>query len=196
MTYEVEEKFAIHAEDVPRLQRDLAVLGAIEAGAAIQVDTYFNHPSRDFAQTDEAVRIRRQNEKCWLTYKGPKIDAETKTRREIDLPLVDSAERSGEYGSVEPDAARQWIELLLALGFRVVADVMKTRRTYQVSFRDYTIELALDSIEQLGWFVELELPATDDAQLAAAQAAIAALAAQLGLENSERRSYLELLLDS
>ena len=51
---------------------------------AEQVDTYFSHPARDFAATDEALRIRSIDQENFVTYKGPKLDATTKTRREID----------------------------------------------------------------------------------------------------------------
>ena len=44
-------------------------------------------PCRDFAQTDEALRIRTVGDTSFVTYKGPKLDATTKTRRELELPL-------------------------------------------------------------------------------------------------------------
>ena len=77
-----------------------------------QVDSYFAHPARDFAVTDEALRIRQANGDCYITYKGPKIDATTKTRREIELPLP-----SG------PRTCEQFTELLESLGFRRLVDV-------------------------------------------------------------------------
>jgi adenylate cyclase class 2 len=54
--------------------------------------------------------------------------------------------------------------------------------------------VALDDVEGLGAFVELELMARED-QLDAARAALSQLASQLQLAGSERRSYLELLLE-
>ncbi|MCH7990085.1 MAG: class IV adenylate cyclase, partial [Planctomycetes bacterium] len=84
MSYEVELKFPL--DDAERISAQLDGLQA-ERGAPIeQVDRYFNHPSRDFAQTDEALRIRTMNDRSLLTYKGPLLDAETKTRLEIELP--------------------------------------------------------------------------------------------------------------
>ena len=55
------------------------------------------------------------------------------------------------------------------------------------------MEGALDEVDGVGSFVELELQA-DDAGLDAAKQKISKLAAELHLGPSERRSYLEMLL--
>ena len=57
MHFEVEQKFAL-ANPAAVADR-LAELGATDAQTVVQVDRYFNHPARDFAQTDEALRLRR-----------------------------------------------------------------------------------------------------------------------------------------
>ncbi len=122
----------------------------------------------------------------FVTYKGPKIDPTTKTRREIELPLATG-----------PDAANQYAELLNALGFRSVSEVRKTRRLLEIPWEGCTIEVALDDVAGLGAFVELELSAEgapDGPEVQAAKKHIQSLAAALGLGASERRSYLELLL--
>jgi len=104
MKYEVEQKFPV--ADLADVQARLTDLGAAISSPHEEWDLYFVHPVRDFAQTDEALRIRRKKDFYAITYKGPKIDQTTKTRREIELPLGDSEQ-----------AARQWVELLIALGF-------------------------------------------------------------------------------
>src|SRR5262249_34999461 len=147
-----------------------------------QLDRYFNHPSRDFAQTDEALRLRQVGQSNFITYKGPKLDATTKTRREIELPLPAGDEMLKHYA-----------ELLTALGFRPVAEVHKTRRQVHLAWQGREIEIALDNVTGLGDFIELEL-STDETDIESAKGAIASLAAELGLTDSERRSYLELLL--
>ncbi len=187
MQFEVEQKFPV--EDAAALERRLRQLGARDAtaGAIEQVDRYFNHPSRDFARTDEALRLRQVGEANFVTYKGPKIDPTTKTRREIELPLAGG-----------PDAANQYAELLNALGFHSAAEVRKTRRLLEIPWEGCTIEVALDDVAGLGAFVELELSAegaADGSEVQAAKARIASLATALKLDRSERRSYLELLLE-
>lgn len=180
MHFEVEQKFPV--EGLAPLEAALAPLGAAFHGECQQADHYFNHPQRDFAVTDEALRIRSVGEENFVTYKGPKIDAATKTRRELELPL--------EPGMA---AAQQFGELLEALGFRPVACVRKTRRKYQLDWQGRPFEVALDDVAGLGQFVELETQ-TAAAEVPAAQSGLQALAAQLGLARAERRSYLELLL--
>lgn len=180
MHYEVEQKFPV--SDIRAVEEALAALGAGISDAKEEVDRYYAHPSRDFAKTDEALRVRRKGGKHFITYKGPKIDATTKTRQEIELPL----------GEAE-GTATAWNGLLEALHFAPVADVRKLRRKAFVSWEGRTVEVSLDRIEGLGDFVELEL-VVDKAELETAKAVIASLAVRLGLSQSERRSYLELLL--
>ena len=182
MKYEVEQKFS--AVDLSKLQRKLAEFQATEGETVTQVDEYFAHPARDFALTDEALRIRRVGEENFVTYKGPKLDAATKTRRELELPL--SPGQSG---------AQSFAELLQALGFKPVATVGKSRRQLSLAWEGKDFEVAIDEVAGVGSFVELELMA-DESALAAARASLASLAAALELQGSERRSYLELLLQA
>jgi adenylate cyclase, class 2 len=180
MSIEVEQKFAV--DDHREIQRRLEQLGASEVGIVEQVDRYFNHPARDFAQTDEALRLRRVGETNFITYKGPKLDAATKTRREIELPLGNGA-----------NTAAGFAEILAALGFRISGEVHKTRRILHVNWQRNTVEVALDNVANLGSFVELEI-SVDEHQVEPAKSAIVSLAEELKLSQNERRSYLELLL--
>ncbi len=180
MKYEVEQKFPVEGFDA--VQAKLAQLGARLATGHEEVDLYFNHPQRDFRQTDEAFRIRRHGRANRVTYKGPKIDATTKTRQELELSLPDGEQ-----------IAEQWTELLERLGFRRAGQVAKRRRKFLVEWQDQTVEGTLDEIDGLGQFVELELVVDPD-ELDEAKQVIASLAAELGLAQSERRSYLQLLL--
>ncbi|MFT3772291.1 MAG: class IV adenylate cyclase [Minicystis sp.] len=76
---EVELKYRLaDSVDVPKL---LAAYGAQVAGERTQRDVYFQHPVRDFRQTDEAFRIRCSDETNVLTYKGPLLDRVSKARR-------------------------------------------------------------------------------------------------------------------
>jgi adenylate cyclase class 2 len=180
MPLEVEQKFWI--DDATVLARRLDEIGAKPGPPLVQADEYFAHPCRDFAHTDEALRIRAMGQSYCLTYKGPKLDPQTKTRRELEIPL-----------SGGPEIAQQFRELIVALGFRPVAVVRKDRRAAHVVFNGFDVNLALDDVPPLGRFVELEISAAD-AVLEPAQQALHQLAEQLGLTRNERRSYLELLL--
>lgn len=182
MSFEVEQKFAI--ANPLALEQALVALGTRHDGPIVQVDTYFNHPTRDFAETDEAFRLRQVGDENCVTYKGPKLDAATKTRREIELPLGHGAE-----------VAKQFAEMVGLLGFRRVAQVRKERRVFLVTWENRQVEVALDEVEGLGSFIELETAASEQ-DLESAKACIASLAKRLELSRSERRSYLELLLES
>ena len=180
MHLEVEQKYRVAS--LADIRQCLVKLGAALAPPIEQADTYFAHPARDFARTDEALRLRRVGETNYITYKGPKLDRETKTRRELELPLPAGTKSFDQY-----------TELLLALGFGQVATVRKRREPGRLTWEGLSLEIALDSVQGLGDFVELEI-GTEESNLAAAKSAIAGLSRQLGLTASERRSYLELLL--
>ena len=177
---EVEQKYRVSV--FAALEAKLRQLGATFAEPVEQVDTYFAHPAKDFDTTDEALRIRQIGETNFITYKGPKIDATTKTRREIELPLATGTSQ-----------AEQWKELLQALAFKPVAAVRKIRRQAVLVHGEWQFTIALDEVEQVGTFVELELTA-DQSQLDAARNQLQTLAAELQLDQVERTSYLGLLL--
>jgi len=190
--YEVEQKYRVAGGRA--IEDRLAGLGARWHGTTEQVDRYFNHPSRDFAVTDEALRLRSTAVGVAITWKGPRLDATAKTRREIELPLALAAvPAAAEALAAVPATLDRWTELLEALGFRQVREVAKRRRLATVAWEGAAIEVALDHVAGLGDFVELELQA-EPACIAVAAARIESLARELGCTNPERRSYLEMLL--
>ena len=181
MNYEVENKYPVR--DLSGMIDRLQQLGAQFRDTVDQTDLYFAHPVRDFAKTDEALRIRRVGSVNCVTYKGPRIDETTKTRKELEVRLVDGVDHFAQY-----------VQLLEVLGFRRVAEVSKRRQlgTYRQGETD--VELALDDVRKVGTFIELEIVAAVE-QLNAAQDTLKQLAKELGLAEPERRSYLELLLE-
>jgi adenylate cyclase class 2 len=182
MRFEVEQKFRL--QQPAAIEADRRFAGVRFSAPIRQTDHYFNHPVRDFAMTDEAFRIRQVGERNYVTYKGPKIDPVTKTRQEVELELPVGQQVGSQY--------RQLFELL---GFQFVATVVKQRRTASIAYEGLPFDVALDEVEGLGHYLELETVATD-AGLDRARAAIQALAQHMGLDEVERRSYLELLLDA
>lgn len=180
MLVEVELKFPV--ADIDELARRLSSLATEREISKEERDLYFAHPARDFSQTDEALRLRRSGVCNSITYKGPKIDAVSKTRYELDLPLLD-----GE------DVFHQWCELLEKLGFRPVAEVIKRRRKIWTEWEGWRIEISLDQVENVGQYVEFEIVCEQE-RVSQARDALFRLAESLHLTHSERRSYLELLL--
>jgi adenylate cyclase class 2 len=182
--FEVEMKF--RGADHAALALRLAELGGRAGGEVEQVDIYLAHPSRDFRETDEALRLRRDGAENRVTYKGPKLAGPTKTREEVELTY--------EAG---PDALAQMERLFVNLGFRPVATVRKTRIPYRLEFEGRPMEVGLDSVDGLGVFAEVEAIARGPADLPEAQQFVLELAGRLGLgaDQVETRSYLRMLLE-
>jgi adenylate cyclase, class 2 len=82
---------------------------------------------------------------------------------------------------------------LEVLGFCAVMEVRKTRTPGVIQWQGADIEIALDSVAGLGAFIELEILSPAE-ELDATKQRLASLAARLGLSQSERRGYLDLLL--
>jgi len=181
MQFEVEQKYPV--ADLAVVEKQLIEMGAEIGPVKVEVDTYFAHPCRNFAETDEALRIRRIGDVHFMTYKGPKMDKTTKTRPELDLPLPS-----------DPEVASRWPRMLHALGFTPVAEVCKERRKASVTVQGEEVEVCLDHIASVGEFVELEWITEDESHVQAGKTLLASLAETLGLSENERRSYLELLL--
>ena len=165
MGFEIEVKF--RDVDHNDLARRLAALGASPIETVEHEDAYLAHPSRDFAVTGEALRIRGEGASNRVTYKGPKRGGPAKTREEIEVTFADGAESRGQVGRI--------FELL---GFRLVTVVRKRRTSYHLNFLGRPMAVELDLTEGLGPFAEVE--ALADARrpnCADAQRAVLALAA-------------------
>lgn len=170
--FEVEAK--IRVPDLPEIRSRLIRIGAGSSSVSDQRDVYYNHPVRDFGLTDEALRLRYEGERCTLTYKGPRLATKgAKTREEFNL-VVESGENME--------------EILGRLGFVRSAEVRKNREEFALG----TASVALDAVDGLGSFVEIEVmthTAGDDAEKE-----IERIKGELGIEGSHiPQSYLELL---
>ncbi len=149
-----------------------------------EADHYFNAPDRDFARTDEALRVRRIGQQNRVTYKGPRQAGPAKTRTEIEVGLAEGEHVADDFG-----------RLLVHLGYRPVAVVRKERIVYHLERDSFTLEVCLDTVAGVGCFAEVEIIAEADRKEEATKV-LQRVAAELGLTDSERRSYLEMLLAS
>lgn len=206
--YEVEMK--VRARHDPVRDR-LRGVDATREWIGFQADTYYDAPDRSFAETDEALRVRRETTlpadaplavdslvdaydeddepfasldvNACITYKGPKVDESSKTRREI------------ETGVATGDSAGAIFE---ALGFDAAATVVKRRERWTVD----GVTVTLDDVDGLGEFVEVEIEAdgeTDvskDTGLDAPRERVASTLRTLDLDPDTqiRTSYLGLLV--
>ncbi|MGQ9722660.1 MAG: class IV adenylate cyclase [Candidatus Jordarchaeum sp.] len=143
-----------------------------------QKDVYLQHPSKNFKETDEAMRIRESVEGVQLTYKGPKIDSLSKTREEL---------------GVQVDNFESVLKIFLRIGFFPIANVNKSRKIFHIK---ENIIASIDQVQDLGNFLELESEAKDYSQIETKREELLSILDKLGLsrENTERRSYLELII--
>lgn len=178
---EVEVKFAV--ADFDLIRNKLREWNAPLEPPRRDEDRYFNAPDRDFAATDEALRIRSIGESNVVTYKGPKIDRETKSRTEIEVGLAAGAEAAADFGRV-----------LLQLRYRPVAVVRKSRQIARYRRDGFDVQVSLDDVDGVGRFAEVEAMA-DESRWADAKKVVLAAAGELGMTTSERRSYLQMLLE-
>jgi adenylate cyclase class 2 len=156
------------------IRERLLLRHASPSGRVHERDVYYNAPDRDFAATDEALRLRYTDQGCLLTYKGPKVkDYRLKAREELNTGV--------EAGPVVET-------ILVRLGYRRVAEVEKWREYF-----DYRgASVSLDEVKGLGDFIEIEAsPRQTDPE-----AFVREIAQELGVEEEPiLESYLELLLE-
>jgi adenylate cyclase class 2 len=135
-TKETEAKFRIGSAQ--EVKDAIASLGAQFVKVSAQLDRYMQHPCRDLISSDEALRLRMEGIRYELTYKGSKEPSSLmKKRPEKSCQISD-------FESME--------KILMALGFRKLADIIKQRTMYR--FKDY--EICVDIVENLGQFIEIE----------------------------------------
>ena len=174
---EVEVKAKI--ESFEEIEVKLSKIGAVKTKKEFQEDIYFNSPVVDFAKTDEALRIRTTEKNgetnIFITYKGPKIDSASKTRKEIEMGI---------------DDAEKCADIFEQIGFEKVRAVRKNRQYYEYE----NFEISLDDVEGLEPYMEIEIALDDGEDYSQAQDKIFGLFEKLGITDGfERTSYLELL---
>ncbi|MFH1835979.1 MAG: class IV adenylate cyclase [Methanobacteriota archaeon] len=135
----------------------------------IQVDRYFNHPSRDFKNTGEALRIRCVGDCFYLTYKGPKLSGKLKVREEYEMPVT-----------------KDFKMVLEKLGFSEVGKIGKARRIYDFE----GLIICIDRVDGLGLFIEIESESLE------MEGKIVETISKLGVDEKTctTKSYLELIL--
>lgn len=170
---EVEVKAKI--DSFKEMEEKLENIGASKSKTEFQEDIYFASPIVDFAQTDEALRIRTTNNNTFITYKGPKLNDKAKTRKEVEMTIENSEKAT---------------DIFTEIGFREVRTVRKNRQYYTYE----NFEISLDDVEGLNPYMEIEIALDDSEDYSQAQDEIFKLFEKLGITDGfERTSYLELL---
>lgn len=191
--YEVELKFPScfekdnlpHKINIPELKLLLNKLEFQYQRIFFQKDIYYNHPCRNFAESDEALRIRsikkeidKDDFKTKLTYKGPKIGTKAKTREEYELDIEDTEKMD---------------KLLISLEFKQIGIVEKEREEWLSSDREITF--SIDTIKGLGVYIEIEKITSDKNNIESIILQLSELGKKLGLKNHTNKSYIEMILE-
>lgn len=137
--YEKEIKIKIDCSGIDEIIESLEASGGRIIKKQREVDIYYQHPCRDFLETDEAVRVRIADGKPEsITYKGPRIKGSggLKKRREVIVNVDDG----------DPN------NLLESLGFKPAVIVEKER--IYIEYLDHLV--TVDKVESLGCFIEVE----------------------------------------
>ncbi len=139
MHIEIEAKLKV--DSLEKVERKLTEAGAEFLQEQLHTDSYFDNFDETLTKTDSCLRLRRQlvdeNERFFLTFKGPKKKDEFKKRQEVEIEVQDGQ-------SVE--------KLLLLLGYNKMLVFEKKRQLWQFG----SCEVALDELPLLGCFVEIE----------------------------------------
>ncbi len=178
---EVEVKIPLFRRS--QTEQALMGLGFIPGDLIRESDCYYNSDFHDFMAGDEALRIRvcenltGLSSRARLTYKGPKMDKVSMTRKELETEVS------------SPDTCRLILE---ALGYRPFFPVNKLRQYYH---RD-NVTACVDQVEGLGSFLELEILVEEESSREDALKKIETILDDLDLSLSESTtlSYLCMLL--
>lgn len=177
---EVEIKLPI--SDRQAVEQGLKKIGFEFGDLVKESDIYFNSEVYDLKKRDMALRIRscenmtKGKSETVVTYKGPKMDAISMTRKELETEVAD---------------ARVFQEMLSGIGFYPVCPVIKLRQYYHLE----NVTACVDQVENLGDFLELEVIVEKEEEREAALVQIKDILKILGHNFSEttRTSYLSML---
>ncbi len=168
---EIEIKASIANRE--EIKRKLEQKGAQFKTKKYQHDILLDPPTADFSKTDQVLRIRNTNGNWKLDYKSPRMDNETRARKEFSLTIEDG---------------KQLKEIFAFMNFKIVGEIEKTRETYTLQH----ITIDLDSVTHLGDFIELEILG-EEQNLEKHKKEIFQLLEELEIKEIIQKDYLELL---
>lgn len=174
----IEIEIKVKVNDPARIRRNIGALGCKSMEKQFQRDTYFKSSFRDFSETGEILRVRRQNPgPDLITFKGSKLKSEMKVREEIEVNISNVSDA---------------IELLRRLGCEPWITIEKEREIYK--FGKFIV--SLDKVKDLGLFMEIETKIAGIRSKHEVEQEIFNLLTRIGSSKNliERRTYLELFL--
>jgi adenylate cyclase class 2 len=172
MSVEIEAKLKV--DSIEQVQDRLKELGADFIAEQSQKDVLFDDTNDTMQKADSCLRLREQvtgdGSKYILAFKGAKEQSNFKKRPEVEVEIMDA------------DSASKFLS---ALGYKPKLSVEKKRRLWKLG----GCEVALDRLNELGDFVEIEGP--DDDKIIEVQKS-------LGLEDVPHipKSYASMIMET
>ena len=177
---EVEVKVSVKC--IKDVEEKLQKSGFIKAKCVKESDVYFDNSCNEIKNNDQALRIRSCKdlsddvETCFLTFKGPKMDNLSMTRKELEMQV---------------ECAEVGKEILVSLGYNQIYPVIKHRQYYHKN----SMTACLDRVEGLGDFLELEIIVNREDEKPETLNRLMDLLKELGYgeEDIIRESYLSMI---
>ena len=178
--YEIEIKLPVKNPD--DVKEQLRSNGFQEEAVIRECDMYYNSLYHDVKKLGEALRIRKSTNlftgklQAQINFKGKKIDDVSMSRQEYET-LVENPE------TME--------KILIALEFKPVAGVQKTR----CYMKRGNMTACLDQVDNLGYFLELEMIASEESMREQYLQTMETFINELGfsMEDTVNTSYLSML---
>lgn len=178
----IEVEIKIKIKDANVIGKNLQKLGFSTGDFVKESDLYFDKQDHQIKNSDSALRIRSSknitlNQNTYfLTYKGPKLDQVSNTRKEVEIQIED---------------AEKCKEILNSLGYSLVYPVIKTRQYFHLD----KITACLDQVENLGTFLEMEVIVPSEYEREKALEQLFTLLDKLGYQRESivKTSYLSML---
>lgn len=173
----IEVEVKVRVGDTDEMERRILYEGASYMKAVMQHDVYFDFPDKRLLRDGCALRIREEDGRCMMTFKGIRRNSETGSREEIETSV---------------ESREEICRILERVGLMRICEVKKKRKIYYYE----GWKLSLDNVEGMGIFLEIEGKANSEAEYMEKRKRIFELLGHLGLSDKdvERRSYLELSL--
>ncbi len=177
---EVEVKVSVKC--IKAIEEKLQKASFIKAKCVKESDVYFDNSRNEIKNNDQALRIRsckdldEDVETCFMTFKGPKMDTISMTRKELEMQV---------------ECAEVGKEILVSLGYIQTYPVIKHRQYYHKNL----MTACLDRVENLGDFLEFEIVVNREDEKPEALNQLMDMLKELGYgpEDIIRESYLSML---
>ena len=178
----IEVEIKVFVKNITKIEECMLKMDFVKGAHIKECDYYLDNEAHEVRNNDQALRIRcsQDLDTCvqqnFITFKGPKMDDISMTRKEIELQI---------------DHANACTEIFSSLGYKNIYPVIKERQY----FHKDCMTACIDQVEKLGCFLELEIIVEDESEKNNALEQIISTIESFGYSKQEiiRKSYLSML---